>query len=50
MAKFLKMNEQTQNIPIVFLTAEFKEKEFEQALDAFGDRERRYGQTGAQVQ
>jgi len=29
-AKFLKMNESTKDIPIVFLTAEFREKEFEE--------------------
>jgi len=28
-AKFLKMNDKTKDIPIVFLTAEFKEEEFE---------------------
>jgi len=32
------------------LWPDFKEKEFEQALTEFGDRERRYGQTGEQVQ
>jgi len=32
------------------LWPDFKAKQFEQALNSFGDRERRYGQTGEQVQ
>jgi len=32
------------------LWPDFKEKQFEQALNSFGNRERRYGQTGEQVQ
>ena len=32
------------------LWPDFKAAQFEQALNCFGDRERRYGQTGEQVQ